>query len=57
MSKTGREPELERLLWNLVSGIRVMSEADAKKTDPYPGLRQTEDAVRELAAFLVKEKP
>lgn len=54
MSKKSRHPELERLLWNLVSGIRVMAEADTKKTDPMPGLKQTEDAVAELAAFLVK---
>jgi hypothetical protein len=49
--------ELERLLWNLVSGIRVMAESDAKKSDPMPGLRQTEDAVQELAAYLAKVKP
>lgn len=54
MSKKERHPELERLIWNLVSGIRVMAESDARKTDPMPGLHQAEDAVSQLAAFLAK---
>lgn len=57
MSNKDRSKEIERLLWNLVSGTRVMSESDAKKTDPIPGMKQTEDAVKALAAFIAKVTP
>lgn len=54
MSTKERHPEIERLIWNLVSCILVMAESDAKMADQMQGMRQTEDAVIELAAFLAK---
>jgi hypothetical protein len=51
--------ETERLLWNLISGIRAMAEADQRPPLVRSGeldkaTKQAEDAVKELAAALDK---